>query len=66
MKKLRLNADDLAVESFATAHPVDERGTVRGHDATEGCKVTESCTNCTYDDTVCGLTWHCSNATPIC
>ncbi len=66
MKKLRLNVDELAVESFQAAHPAEERGTVRGLAATEGCKVTESCTNCTYDDTLCGLTWHCSNAAPLC
>jgi hypothetical protein len=66
MKKLRLDVEDLAVESFATADGADERGTVRGHEATEGCAVTESCTNCTYDDTICGLTWHCSNAPPLC
>ena len=65
MKKLRLKLEDLAVESFPTASPADERGTVRGHEATPGC-VTESCTNCTYDDTICGLTWHCSNAPPLC
>jgi hypothetical protein len=66
MKKLRLNAEDLTVESFATASAMDERGTVRGAEATEGCKVTESCTNCTYDDTLCGLTMACSNAPPLC
>lgn len=66
MKKLRLDVEDLAVESFETARETDARGTVRAHDATEGCKVTDSCTNCTYDDSICGLTWHCSNAAPLC
>lgn len=65
MKKLRLKLEDLAVESFPTAIAADERGTVRGNEATPGC-ATESCTNCTYDDTICGLTWHCSNAAPLC
>lgn len=60
MKKLRLDAEDLAVESFATAPATDAHGTVRAYDATE------SCTNCTYDDTICGLTWRCSNAAPLC
>jgi hypothetical protein len=64
MKKLRLDLEDLAVESFPTAAGADERGTVRLNDATEGC--TKSCTNCTFDDTLCGLTWACSNAPPVC
>ncbi|HEX6039840.1 hypothetical protein [Longimicrobium sp.] len=62
MKKLRLSVEDLAVESFATARGTDEPGTVRAHDAA----ITESCTNCTYDDTLCGLTRACSNAAPLC
>lgn len=64
MKKLRLNPEDLTVESFPTATAADERGTVRGHAATPEC--TKSCTNCTFDDTLCGLTWHCTNAAPLC
>ncbi|HEU0012637.1 MAG TPA: hypothetical protein VFQ45_03100 [Longimicrobium sp.] len=64
MKKLRLDLDDLEVESFPTAAAPTARATVRGHEATPAC--TESCTNCTYDDTLCGLTWHCSNAPPLC
>lgn len=31
MKKLRLELDDLAVESFASGETVAPRGTVRGH-----------------------------------
>ena len=66
MKKLRLDVEHLAVESFATAGAAGAHGTVRGHAATDDCAVTRSCTNCTYDDTLCGLTWHCSNAPPVC
>jgi hypothetical protein len=64
MKKLRLDVEDLTVESFPIASDAEERGTVRAQAATPEC--TESCTNCTYDDTLCGLTWHCSNAPPLC
>jgi len=64
MKKLRLDLEDLAVESFPTAAGVEERGTVRLHGATPEC--TKSCTNCTFDDTLCGLTMACSNAPPVC
>jgi hypothetical protein len=32
MKKVKLELDELAVESFATAEPETERGTVRGHE----------------------------------
>ena len=64
MKKLRLQVDDLAIESFPTAAVEARPGTVRGNEATPGC--TESCTNCTFDDTLCGLTWACSNAPPVC
>ncbi|HEX5724105.1 MAG TPA: pinensin family lanthipeptide [Longimicrobiaceae bacterium] len=63
-KKLHLKLEDLTVESFPTASADDERGTVRGQEATPEC--TKSCTNCTFDDTLCGLTWHCSNAPPFC
>ena len=64
MKKLRLDLESLTVDSFPTAAGADERGTVRLHGATEGC--TRSYANCTYDDTLCGLTWACSNAPPVC
>jgi hypothetical protein len=32
MRKLKLQVDELQVESFATARPKDEDGTVRAHD----------------------------------
>ncbi len=36
MKKLQLNVDELAVESFeATTQPEEPRGTVRGHNFTD-------------------------------
>ena len=39
MGKIRLDHDDLAVESFPTAeHTPGEAGTVRAHAATEGCQ----------------------------
>lgn len=59
MKKLRLNADALRVESFPTAPAVDEPGTVHGHHASllpPSCPV-QVCR--TYDDTLCGLTRGC-------
>jgi hypothetical protein len=69
MKKLRLHVEELKVESFPTAPTAEERGTVRGNAVTldgGNCKDTDtllppSCpVACeTYDDSVCGLTWHC-------
>jgi hypothetical protein len=35
MRKLSLNADDLAVQSFATFNPEVHRGTVRANDNTD-------------------------------
>lgn len=64
MKKLRLDVEDLTVESFATASAAEKRGTVRANAATPDC--TESCTNCSYGHTLWGLAWHCSNAPPLC
>jgi hypothetical protein len=64
MKKLRLDLDTLTVDSFPTSTHSDERGTVRGNDATDGC--TNKCTGATYDDTLCGLTWGCSNVPAVC
>ena len=61
MKKLRLNFEELSVESFPTAGGADERATVRGYAATPGCT-----TGQTYDDTLCGLTWACSRLPPLC
>lgn len=49
MRKVKLDLDELAVESFATADGESEvRGTVHGHDATELC--TRFMTRC-YQDT---------------
>ncbi len=46
MKKLTLEVDALAVESFATGNSAEVRGTVRGHDT----RVTEFCNtrSCAY------------------
>jgi hypothetical protein len=58
MKKLRLNLDQLTVDSFDTAAAVVQRGTVRGE---EQCTCPTACnTNCTCpgcptcDYTACG------------
>lgn len=59
MKKLRLEIDELRVESFATDRPGHEQGTVQAH---VGTLVGGSCpvVICrTYDDTLCGLTHGC-------
>jgi hypothetical protein len=52
MKKLRLQMDELTVESYPTTEPeLEERGTVHGHD-TKGCPT---------PDTFCPPeTWGCS------
>jgi hypothetical protein len=44
--KLRLNIDDLAVESFAPAAEVGERGTVRGAEATADGQTLCALTQC--------------------
>jgi hypothetical protein len=65
MKKLRLSCEDLRVESFATAPPAEEPGTVHAHAATPDCGATLVGVSCpratcqTYDDTFCGLTQAC-------
>ena len=41
MQKLKLEMDDLRVESFTTAASENDRGTVDGHDAT---RLADSCT----------------------
>jgi len=41
MKKMKLQIETLAVDSFATDHAADERGTVRGQ--AEECTWFESC-----------------------
>jgi hypothetical protein len=59
MKKLKLQVEDLSVESFATARAADEHGTVQAH---VGTLVGGSCpavTCRTYDDTLCGVTQAC-------
>jgi hypothetical protein len=45
MKKLMLDLDMLAVDSFATGDAADGRGTVRGHDTrfTEFCNTKKTC-----------------------
>jgi hypothetical protein len=56
MKKLRLDLDRLAVESFSTASHVDERGTVAAHEASSpGCILQPS-----FGDTACDVTMHCT------
>ncbi|HEX2078949.1 MAG TPA: hypothetical protein VHG08_14600 [Longimicrobium sp.] len=65
MKKLRLDCEELRVESFPTAAANGQDGTVQAYDATPGCTsslVGGSCprvTCQTYDDTFCGLTHGC-------
>jgi len=51
MKKLMLDLDVLAVDSFATGDEASARGTVRGHDTrytefcnTKSCAYTKCCT----------------------
>ncbi len=49
MRKISLNIDDLAVESFTTAASEGKKdGTVRGHDATflPGCNSDSACASC--------------------
>lgn len=59
MKKLRLDLEHLAVESFPTDSGTDERGTAVAHAATPGCTVAASCI-CSLGNTACDLTWHCT------
>ncbi len=59
MKKMRLDVDEIAVESFPTERVEDDGGTVRAYVGTlapPSCPV-QVCH--TYDDTVCGLTQAC-------
>jgi hypothetical protein len=58
MKKLRLNCEELRVESFPTAAAAEESGTVNAHAATllpPSCPATCQ----TYDDTICGVSHGC-------
>lgn len=65
MKKLRLDCENLRVESFPTATAAGEAGTVHGLAATPDCTQTLVGGSCpkvtcqTYDDTFCGLTRAC-------
>jgi len=45
MKKLRLQIDELSVESFLTAEKEREVGTVRGFDSTTGNQIICGCTD---------------------
>jgi hypothetical protein len=59
MEKLRLDWEELRVESFPTARAEDAPGTVHAHAGTiagASCPV-QFCR--TYDDTLCGLTQAC-------
>ena len=61
MRKIRLEIDDLAVESFNTATGEDTKpGTVRGHDYTEfdGCNVSDGVSNCATCDEGCPADTH--------
>lgn len=37
MQKLKLNVEELTVDSFELAAADESRGTVRGHEETDGC-----------------------------
>ena len=61
MKKLRLNADELRVESFPTDRALEETGTVHAQQE-KPTLLPPSCPMqlCrTYDDSLCGLTMAC-------
>lgn len=48
MRKVRLNVEELAVESFHAAVAADGEGTVHGHQETWPFRCTQFCTyNCT-------------------
>jgi len=55
MRKIRLNIDDLAVESFKTAGAEGKAGTVRGNGWTEleGCAVSDGASACATCDGGC-------------
>ncbi|HLM66133.1 MAG TPA: hypothetical protein VK358_01335 [Longimicrobium sp.] len=59
MKKLRLNADALRVESFPMDAVANETGTVHGHAPTLQVGSCPALICRTYDDTLCGLTQAC-------
>jgi hypothetical protein len=55
MRKIRLNIDDLAVESFKTAAAEGKTGTVKGNGWTEfeGCVVSDGASACATCDGGC-------------
>jgi hypothetical protein len=69
MKKLKLQIDELAVESFQTAADHEGRGTVQGNDETgvwsqcaSACLTmcdASDCTNCTAPTAALRCTWQC-------
>jgi hypothetical protein len=59
MKKLRLDAEDLRVESFPTAPAAEDAGTVHANVATLAPPSCPAQVCQTYDDTLCGLTRGC-------
>lgn len=59
MKKLRLDADALRVESFPTARTLEEAGTVHAQGATLAPPSCPAQVCQTYDDTLCGLSRGC-------
>jgi hypothetical protein len=59
MKKLRLDCEELRVESFPTAPTGDEPGTVQANAGTVAGVSCPAPLCHTYDDTVCGLTRAC-------
>lgn len=61
MRKLRLDLDHLAVESFPTATGADARGTVAAYASAPGCTLQPS-----FGNTACDLTWRCSNVPAVC
>ena len=71
MRKLRLQPDDLAVETFAPAERAEERGTVVGHVPTRmaSCYLTNCPWDCSYfmESYCCpGATYGCSQAEDSC
>jgi tetrahydromethanopterin S-methyltransferase subunit E len=44
MKKLRLEIEELRIDSFETDAPAEERGTVAGHMITQGANTCYHCT----------------------
>ena len=61
-KKLSLDLDALAVDSFATSTAAAGRATVRAHDATQGCQPTPP----QYADCTCFATCLCPTNAYFC